>query len=79
LSHPSYIEAPIIKPVKKSSGPLKTPSWLPRSRDSFSWIGDGGGDAQGKRPLESLAYVVFDLETTGLDTRNDAAFKSASP
>lgn len=30
------------------------------------------GGAAGKRPLESLAYVVFDLETTGLDTSNDA-------
>lgn len=30
------------------------------------------GGVAGKRPLESLAYVVFDLETTGLDTRSDA-------
>jgi DNA polymerase III subunit epsilon len=30
------------------------------------------GGAAGKRPLESLAYVVFDLETTGLDTNSDA-------
>jgi DNA polymerase-3 subunit epsilon len=30
------------------------------------------GGAAGTRPLESLAYVVFDLETTGLDTRADA-------
>ena len=29
------------------------------------------GGTQGKRKLATLAFVVFDLETTGLDTRND--------
>lgn len=30
------------------------------------------GGLAGKRSLDGLAYVVFDLETTGLDTREDA-------